>query len=246
MKPVNTNEVAGPKAQRKVAAKPEVQPSRFRAEMPAIPGVGKGSASQLKWPSWGNIALIAVVVVLVVSGGVWWALHGKHTQPAPVAQDLATSPIPVDLPPEHTTPVHHSDEIGTVSELARPWSAKKFSYSNPDTQEEVPAIAIRLPGGNGHTSASYWVILLKAPYGQCELEYVTDVKQIASKFGYNATHPMVADACSATLYDPLQTGTLPNGSWARGEIVHGTGFRPPLQVEMRVEGDRLIYGRAED
>jgi hypothetical protein len=133
-----------------------------------------------------------------------------------------------------------------LGELAHPWSAKKFSYSRPVTHEEVPAIAIRLPGGNGKTSASYWAILLKAPFGQCELEYISDVNEVASRFGYAAKHPMIVDACSGTLYDPLRTGTLPNGSWARGDIVQGAGFRPPMQIEVRVDGDRLVAGRSEN
>jgi hypothetical protein len=41
-------------------------------------------------------------------------------------------------------------------------------------------------------------------------------------------------------------GTLPNGSWARGEIVQGSGFRPPMQIEVRLEGNKLIAGRSED
>jgi hypothetical protein len=154
--------------------------------------------------------------------------------------------LPVDLPPTRSAHARSNNEIGTVEDLVQPWSARKFSYSRPVTHEEVPAIAIRLPGGNGQSSASYWAILLKAPYGQCDLEYVSDVKEIASRFGFVAKHPMIADACSGTLYDPLRTGTLPNGSWARGEIVQGAGFRPPMQIEIRIEGDRIIAGRSED
>ncbi len=125
-------------------------------------------------------------------------------------------------------------------------AAKKFNYTRALNGEQVPAIAIRLPGGNGRTAASYWVILLKAPFGNCALEYISDTKEIASRFGFNATHPMIADACSNTLYDPTRMGTLPNGSWARGEIVQGAGFRPPFQVEIRLDDNKLIAGRSED
>jgi hypothetical protein len=138
------------------------------------------------------------------------------------------------------------NEIGTIEQLSAPWSAKKFNYTHTLTGQQIPAIAIRLPGGNGRTAASYWVILLKAPFGNCALEYVSDTKEIASRFGFSASHPMIADACSNTLCDPMRMATLPNGSWARGEIVQGSGYRPPLQVEIRIDGDKLIAGRSED
>jgi hypothetical protein len=130
--------------------------------------------------------------------------------------------------------------------MQQPWASKKFQYSHPLTRDSVAAIAIRLPVGTGRSSTSYWGILLKAPYGQCELQFATDLNQISEKYGYRATHPMVVDPCSNTVYDPLRTGTLPNGSWARGEIVQGAGFRPPMQIEIRIEGDRLVAGRSED
>jgi hypothetical protein len=250
MKPMNINDVTQPVSplQPKAAVAPLVPDARFQAEMPNIPGVTPGTRerSSEKLPDGVRAALFMFALLLVAVGGGWWALHTKPAPAPPAAQDAAPSAVPVDLPPAKPSRPRGNNEIGSVDELAQPWAAKKFSYVRPVTHEEVPAIAIRLPGGSGKTSASYWVILLKAPFGRCGLEYVANTKEIASRYGYNATHPMIADACSGTLYDPLKMGTLPDGNWARGEIVQGAGFRPPLQIEVRIEGDRIVAGRSED
>lgn len=213
--------------------------------MPVIPGVP--SAAQKTRVKMIKVAAIVLGGLLLVAGGrAWLKARSSHIASVPDEQEAAPVAAPIESEPAPVARPTAVNEIGTREEFDRPWAAKKFSYSSPLTHEAVPAIAIRLPNGDGHSSASYWGILLKAPFGQCELEYLTDLKVIASRFGYNATHPMIADACSGTLYDPLRTGTLPNGSWARGDIVQGSGFRPPLQVEILVQGDKLVAGRSED
>lgn len=217
--------------------------------MPTIPGVAAADEAQAKAKSNRNLVAIVVCTVLFVGIGIaWWALRSSSAAPAQVtvAPESTPSPAPAELPPPPAGQGRVKNEIGSIEEFARPWTAKYFSYSHPMTREEVPAIAIRLPIGNGRTSTSYWVILAKAPYGQCNLEFVADVTEIARRFGFTATHPMVADPCTNTLYDPLKMGTLPNGSWSRGEIVQGAGFRPPMEIEVLIEGDRLSAGRAED
>jgi hypothetical protein len=55
----------------------------------------------------------------------------------------------------------------------------------------------------------------------------------------------VAATCDGTLYDPLKLGTAPSGAWVRGEIVQGAGIRPPLAVEIRVEGRNVIADKME-
>jgi hypothetical protein len=74
---------------------------------------------------------------------------------------------------------------------------------------------------------------------------VTDLGKLASQFGYHARHPMVADPCSGTLYDPLRLGTTPDGAWARGEAVQGSSIRPPVAVQVRVEANRLVALQVE-
>ncbi len=224
--------------------------SRFQTQMPQIPGVSGSAAPNQRNQSkriWIAVAAGAVLLIGCVVG--WRMMSGSRGTNAPETQDLTPSPAPAELPPPPppaTTEQRGTNEIGTLTELSQPWAAKKFQYSHLITRGSVPAIAIRLPGGNGRSASSYWGIMLKAPYGQCDLEYITDLNQISAKFGYRASHPMIVDPCTSTVYDPLQTGTLPNGTWARGEIVQGAGFRPPMQVEILIQGDKLVAGRAED
>jgi hypothetical protein len=216
--------------------------------MPSIPGViGSSEQQQAQMrTNWRRGAVALGALLILGSGGAWLMMRATHHETSAAAPVLQPTPEPADLPAASSNRGANSNEIGTVEQFANPWTAKKFSYTRPLTREQVPAIAVRLPAGNGRTAASYWVILLKTPYGECTLEYVEDPKQVASRFGYTTNHPMIADPCSKSLYDPTRMGTLPNGSWARGEIVQGSGFRPPMQIEIRIEGDKIIAGRAED
>ena len=223
---------------------------RFSADMPNIPGV-TGAAEReevaLTGTNWGRAAVAVGALLVLGSIGAWMMTRTTHREPEAAAiPALQPSPAVDELPARAV--VHHAinNEIGTVEQLEAPWSAKKFTYTRALNGQELPAIAIRLPGTNGHTASSYWVILLKSPFGNCPLEYISDTKEISSRFGFSANHPMIADACSNTLYDPTRMGTLPNGSWARGEIVQGAGYRPPLQIEIRIDGDKLISVRSEE
>jgi hypothetical protein len=223
---------------------------RFSADMPNIPGVTGATAHEeqsINGMNWGRAAIAVGALLVLGSVGAWMMTRSTHHETEAAAIPvLQPSPAVDDLPARPVSKAPINNEIGTVDQFANPWSAKKFTYTRVLTGQQFPAIAIRLPGSNGHTAASYWVILLKSPFGNCPLEYISDTKEISSRFGFSATHPMVADACSNTLYDPTRMGTLPNGSWARGEIVQGSGFRPPLQVEIRIDGEKLISIRSEE
>ena len=227
-----------------VAPKP-----RFSADMPNIPGVVGAVAraeQERTQTNWIRAAVAVGALLVLGSASAWLMMRTTHPETVAAVPVLQPTPAPEDLPALPKQRVASSNLVGTVDDLATPWSAKKFTYTRSLNGAQIPAIAIRLPGGNGHTAASFWVILLRTPFGECTLEYITDTKQIASRFGFSATHPMIADACSNTLYDPVKMGTLPNGSWARGEIVQGSGFRPPMQIEIHLDGDKIITGRAED
>ncbi len=60
---------------------------------------------------------------------------------------------------------------------------------------------------------------------------------MAARFGFHAAHPMVASPCDASVYDPLQMATIDSGAWVRGAIVQGAGLRPPVVIEIKVEGE---------
>jgi hypothetical protein len=251
MTPTSTKPPVPGKPQDRSVESSGVHNSRFRTQMPQIPGVAQsapGNRKSQKNVTW--IVIVAGAVLLLGCFVVWRILDGSRGSRGATAQEQAPNPAAAELPPPPASSApaasHNTNEIGTLAELSQPWTAKRFQYSHPLTRDSVAAIAIRLPVGNGRSSASYWGILLKAPYGQCELQFVTDLNQINAKYGYHATHPMVVDPCRSTVYDPLRTGTLPNGSWARGEIVQGSGFRPPMQIEIRIEGEKLVAGRSED
>jgi hypothetical protein len=250
MTPISAKPPVSAKSPEKPAETSGIHNSRFRTEMPKIPGVAQNAPANQK--SQKNVTWIVVVAgAILVLGvyGAWRLLGGSRGSSAATAQEQAPSPAPAELPPPPPTSTaapRTNNEIATLAEMSQPWASKLFQYSHPLTRDSVSAIAIRLPVGNGRSATSYWGILLEAPYGRCELQFVTDLNQISTKYGYRATHPMVVDPCSNTVYDPLRTGTLPNGSWARGEIVQGAGFRPPMQIEIRIEGEKLVAGRTED
>jgi hypothetical protein len=250
MTPASTKPPVSGKEPMNPAGGSAAQGSRFQSQMPQIPGVIQGApVNQQSKPNRTWIFVAAGVAFLIICIAAWRILKSSHGPTATVTEELTPSPAPEELPPPPppAAPARSAaNEIGTVAELSQPWSSKKFRFTNSSTRESAFAIVIRLPNGNGHVAASYWGIQLKAPYGQCNLEYIADLNEISAKYGYHASHPMVVEPCSNTVYDPLKTGTLTNGSWARGEIVQGAGFRPPMQIEILIQGEKLIAGRAED
>ncbi len=56
---------------------------------------------------------------------------------------------------------------------------------------------------------------------------------------------MVGDPCTRTLFDPLKTTTLPGNLWIRGAIVQGSDVRPPLGVEIKLQGKNILALRSE-
>jgi hypothetical protein len=226
------------------------QPNRFKAEMPRIPGVNDQLHSRSSLFSKPPLKLIlpAVAIVLVL-GGVTWRLHtsagrklrasaaARESSPyVAAAADLPAVPAPVPSAP---------GPVATTEELAQQWSAKKFNFVRPDTHATVPAMVVRLPGIPGDRSSAYWGFALTPFFGTCNLDYVTDTKELAARYRYSATHPMVAAACNGSLYDPLRLGSVGDGIWVRGEVMQGPGIRPPTAIRIQVSGHSIIADRIE-
>jgi len=218
---------------------------KFKVVDPQIPGVpvvkkaraGATNATSLPVAVWLTIAIGAVL--MVGASFFWWfSLASKR------ADRISAEVVPVAVTPAAApvAPVEKAalgpGEIGSTSEFASPWSAKQFVMQDPVTKLHVPATVVKLPGG------AYWAFSMIEPFGQCHLEYVTDLNRLESYYGFRASHPMVADPCSKSVFDLTKYGPGINGL-VRGEMVRGAGLRPPIAIEVRVEGNRIVAVRME-
>jgi hypothetical protein len=207
---------------------------RFKSEMPAIPGVPTGS----RQPG-GNPALKLVIgllaALLVVFLGARWALRPKHVD-TPQADQQPQIEVPSPAP----------DPSTLLPEMAKPWSSKQFYIRNGLTGENIPALLVRLPTGSPTQASGYWAFSLNSPFGNCKLEYITDMEKLSANYGFkNPKHPMVGNPCSSTVFDPLKMATLPGNFLVRGAIVQGSDLRPPLAVELKVQGKDILAVRSE-
>ena len=228
-------------------------PDPFKPAMPRIPGVNDRppesaepeNAGDVARPNpYTRIAALLLGALVLAALGVWWT----HRAARPTVASSGKTPTAslAGLPSSPPNSAESPDgDVASLQELGKPWAAKKFFLRKQFSNETVPAMVIRLPGGAARSGASYWAFSLQAPFGRCELEYLTDLDKLSSQYAYRAHHPMVGDPCSNTLYDPLRLGTLPDGSWARGEVAQGSGIRPPIAVEVHVSGSHLVATKIE-
>lgn len=176
--------------------------------------------------------------VFVIAGIAWWAHASSANSAPPVAVE---APVAEAAPPPK--PVEHlpigPGEIVRTEELSKPWSYKRFIFNNPYNQEKVPAVVVRLPGKD------FWAVSLREPYGNCNLEYVTDLDRLSTDYHYNAEHPMVADPCGRVVFDLGRYANGPNGL-VRGAIVKGTAPRPPIAIEVESNGQWVLAVRIEN
>ncbi len=221
---------------------------RFKTEMPQIPGVSAPRSSAVSNPA---VKLVAglLAVLLIVFVGARWGLRAKHAAPQS-AQQQPQIEVPPPAPDPSTLLPHATDAepgIADAVEMARPWSSKEFYIRNRLTGENIPALLIRLPAGSPSQSSGYWAFAQRAPFGNCQLEYLTDLERLKNDYGYRAAkHPMVGNPCSRTVFDPLMTANLPgSGVWVRGSIVQGSDLRPPLGIEIKVDGKKILAVRTE-
>ncbi|SRR6266436_115504 len=228
------------------------QPSsdRFKPDMPQIPGVsGSGSRSSATSNRAMKLVIGLLAVLLVVFLGARWTLRAKHVEPQ-LAEQQPQIEVPAPAPDPSTLLPHATDAepgIADATEMAKPWSAKEFFIRNRLTGENIPALLIRLPAGSPSQAIGYWAFEQKSPYGNCKLEYLTGLDKLKNDYGFHAAkHPMVGNPCSRTVFDPLKTSNLPgSGVWVRGSIVQGSDLRPPLGIEIRVVGKKILAVRTE-
>jgi hypothetical protein len=223
------------------------QTTPLKPTMPRVPGVvtpapqaAGGSASESNMTRW----VLGIAVLVVVGGLVAYialrssrgpsrddrfaAVGGGSGKPAPA--------VPGSQPAGTSRPAKGAI---LLQELAEPWSSKTFQFRSL-TGSPVSALIIRLPAKASDKTQSYWAFSLTEAYGSCPLEYITDLNRLSSEYGFQAKHPMVANPCKRALYDPLELASMPTGALARGAIVHGSALRPPMAIDIRIEGSQII------
>jgi hypothetical protein len=223
-------------------------PVRFKADMPDIPGVSGPHSRRRTNPLLPLIAGI-VVLGLVLFLATRWLSHPKPSEQAVRVEQAPQIEVPSPAPDPNSL-LPHADEsnpaIAEVNNLAKPWSSADFFVRNKLTGENIPATIVRLPSGAAGAVAGYWAFSRKAPYGSCQLEYITDLDKLRTEYDYRqANHPLVGNPCSRTLYDPLRTVNLPGNVWIRGATVQGSDIRPPLGVEIEIQGKQILAIRSE-
>jgi hypothetical protein len=223
-----------------MAEHPDESP-RFKPELPSIPGVPRSHSSTL---SSATRTILVVSPLFILAAIIIWAV--LRTSHAPARVSPAPPPaleLPAPVASAHGT-AQSPGEVAAIKDLAVPWSAKTFEFRKGATGENIPAIVIRLPGAPTAPN-SYWAFALHEPFHRCQLEYITALEKLSTDYGFRATHPMVADPCNRSVFDPLELANLPSGAWARGAVVQGPAFRPPLGIEIRIVGDQLVAAQIE-
>jgi hypothetical protein len=228
---------------------------RFKSEMPHIPGVSSGPATNVSAPRKppmgsppiGMIAAVAVVVFFVLAGA-HFAMRAKHAD-APVA----AAPPQLEVPPPAPDPaaslphVTSSDPVvASVAEMTTPWSSKEFFMQDALTGENIQSLLIRLPSGSPTKPEGYWGLVMTAAYGSCQLEYITDMSRLRDDYGFKgASHAMIGDPCSRTVFDPTKMSALSGNIWVRGAIVQGADVRPPFGIELKIKDKNIQAIRRE-
>jgi len=222
--------------------------SRFKADMPQIPGVSGPRARPPRRNPLMPLIVAFLVLGLVILLAVRWFSRSKpaesaRVEPAPQMEVPAPPPDPNALLP-HVT--EFNPVVASLADLAKPWSFVDFLLRDRLNGEEIPATIVRLPDGSPTLASGYYAFSRKPNYGSCKLEYVTDLTKLRDEYEFRAArHPLVGNPCSHVLYDPLKTASLPGNTWIRGAIVQGSDIRPPYGVELKVQGKDILAIRAE-
>lgn len=236
--------------QEQPAALPEAPPPRFKADMPHIPGVIAGGPSRKQSSINPAIPLgIGIATVLLVA-----LLSARLISHPKAAEPVVAAPAPqIEVPAPAVDPnslLPHATEaepqVATVAEMSKAWSSKNFFFVNHLTGENVPAVLIRLPQGSPNSAEGYWAYEVNAPFGNCRLEYITDLTHLTNDYDFhNAHHPMVGNPCSRSVFDPTKMSEIPGDIWVRGTLVQGSDVRPPLGIELKIQNKNILALRME-
>jgi hypothetical protein len=222
--------------------------SRFKVDMPQIPGLTRHSPRSPRFNPLLPLIMGVIVLGVVLLVAVRWFAHARHAEPARV-DSAPQIEVPSALPDPNSLLPHASEAnpiIAEVADLAKPWSSADFFIRNFITGENIPATIVRLPSGSSSAPTGYWAFSRKAPYGDCQLEFIRDLDKLQKDYDFRrASHPLVGNPCTHTLYDPLKTANLPGNIWIRGAIVQGSDIRPPLGVEIKIQGKQILALRTE-
>jgi hypothetical protein len=222
---------------------PKLDP--FKPAQPHIPGVPNSNAASsgnstgllgsLSQPPvfFGVLGTMAFLIGISV-----WMLSRHSEKPIATASSPSDVAKPASAPDAISIPVAPG-EIGTTDEIAKAWSSKRFDFVDPDTNLTLPAMVVHLPRGG------YWGFSLREPFGGCRLEYVTDLKRLENTYSVKSDHPMIGDPCDYSVFDLLKYGSATDSALVRGAVVHGTALRPPIAIEIKVDGHKLIADRRE-
>jgi len=212
-----------------------------------IAGVYAGPTPKLNLAAVKRVATIGACIMLAAVLGSFairtiGRIHRTDSDAPPARQGgvSATQPQSAELDSagKRIYASEENPEVGTVSELAQPWSSKRFFFRSLTQSKYVPALIVRLPGP-ATQSKSYWAFSLEAPFTQCQFEYIDDVAKLSSDYGFEAKHPMVGNPCSHTVFDPLQLKEITGNILVRGAIVQGHDLRPPFGIEVKVSGNQI-------
>ena len=230
-----------------MANQPHTPSQRFKTDMPQIPGVSaQAGTPQPGFKPVRLIGFLAALVFFLIC--LRWVMRPGAAE-APVVAPTPQIEIPAPAPDANAALPHATETqpgIASVGEMAKPWSSKEFLYRNRLSGENVPAVLVRLPSGSAAQGTGYWAFSLKAPFGNCRLEYVSEIEKLKTDYGYSgARHPMVGNPCSRTVFDPIKMMSIPGGVWVRGGIAQGSDLRPPLGIEVEIRNGEILADRME-
>ena len=214
-------------------SKPSSEEPRPIARQTRNSASGADKIPARKW-----LAIAAIAIGLVSLTLFLWKRSSTsgEAQAVPAAAPVIDHP-PVAAQSPPSVPVGPGP-VATTVELAKPWSSKRFTFRASQTTDNLPALVVHLPSG------VYCGLSMREPFGNCELEYVTDLQKLARVYDFQAVHPMVGNPCNHAVYDLAHYGTGLNGP-VRGAIVSGGGVRPPMEIEIKVRGQQIVATQLE-